>query len=182
MSGYNLSRLAGQLNRSLCNCNSEQCEPLTNDLGLCRTLIQLLAKAQPLSADLLARASGRSRVRVLAAFQASSSVELDAWGQIVGAGLSLSPTQHRLWIEGRLLYAWCALDVLMYPPLLGVTARVESQCAASANALRMQVSNKGVQDVTPTEVVVSMVTPERKCGVRQEFCHHVHFFRSASDA
>ncbi len=119
---------------------------------------------------------------VLAAIQASSSVKLDEQGQIVGAGLSLRPTRHRLWIEGRVLYAWCALDALMYPPLLGVTARVETQCATSATALHMQVSNNGVQDVTPTEVVVSVVTPERKCGIRQEFCHHVHFFRSASDA
>ena len=159
-----------------------KCDLLTNDLGLCRALIQLLSQGRPVSAGALARASGRPREEVLAVIGASSNVELDAQGRIVGAGLSLRPTAHRLLLGDRSLYAWCALDALMYLPLLGLAAQVESLCAATGSAIRMQVSTGGMRDVTPTTAVVSVVRPDGILDVRQGFCNHVHFFRSSDAA
>lgn len=178
----NVNRLAAELGRSLCACPCGQCDLLTKDLGLCRTLIRLLASGQPVSPEALAEASGDSRRNVLAAIQASTNVELDGQGRIVGAGLSLVPTPYRLRVDGRLLYAWCALDALMYPPFLGMTATVESPCAATGVPIRLRVSSSGVDDVTPPQAVVSVAIPDSTCDVRQGFCHHIHFFRSAEDA
>ncbi|MBI2466859.1 MAG: hypothetical protein HYV62_03425 [Candidatus Rokubacteria bacterium] len=49
--------------------------------------------------------------------------------RIVGVrGLSLVETDHRLTLEGRQLYAWCAVDAVGTPAALGVDARVESHC------------------------------------------------------
>lgn len=86
MSNDNLNHLAEELSRSLC-----------------RTLLRLLAQGQPVSAEVLAETSGRSREDVLSVVHASSNVELDGQGRIVGAGLSLRPTPHRLSVDGRRL-------------------------------------------------------------------------------
>jgi alkylmercury lyase len=58
-------------------------------------------------------------------------LERDEHGRIVGFGLSLRPTAHRLLIAGRELYAWCAMDALVFPTLLEVDLRVHSTCAAT---------------------------------------------------
>lgn len=182
MSDINLNHLMEELGRNLCRCGSSQCDVLANDLGLCRALIRLLAQGQPVSADVLAQASGRAREDVLAVIHASSNVELDGQGRIVGAGLSLQPTPHRLSVDGRRLYAWCALDALMYPPLLDTVVQVESPCAATGEPVRLRISTADVEVVTPAEAVVSVVKPVDTLGVRQGFCNDVHFFRSAQSA
>lgn len=182
MSNENLNQLVEELDRSLCRCSSGRCDLLANDLGLCRTLLRLLSRGQPVSADALSRASGRTREDVLSIIRASGDVELDGQGRIVGAGLSLRATPHRLSVDDRLLYAWCALDALMYPPLLEMTVQVESPCAATGAPVRVRVSAVGVEDVAPAEAVVSIVKPDGGTGVRQGFCNDVHFFTSAQAA
>jgi alkylmercury lyase len=146
MSDYSVNHLAKELGRSLCRFGSGQCDLLANDIGLCRTLIRLLAQGKPVSSEVLAQASGRSQEDVLAVIHGSSNVELDGEGRIVGAGLSLQPTPHRLSVNGRLLYAWCALDALMYPALLDADVQVESLCAVSGAPVRARVSAHGVHD------------------------------------
>ena len=48
---------------------------------------------------------------------------------IVGIrGLSLVETNHRFTLEGRQLYAWCAVDAVGIPAALGADATVESRC------------------------------------------------------
>lgn len=182
ISQHTLNQLSEQLGRSLCRCGTGRCELLANDLGLCRALIRLLAQGQPVSADALARESGRPREDVLATIHASSNVELDNESRIVGAGLSLRPTPHRLSVEGRLLYAWCALDTLMYPPFLGMAVEVESPCAVTGAPVRARVSASGVEEVVPAGAVISIVEPDGAHGVRQGFCNYIHFFQSAETA
>lgn len=49
--------------------------------------------------------------------------------RIVGArGLSLSATSHCFTLEGRRLYAFCAVDAIGVPVALRVDATVESRC------------------------------------------------------
>lgn len=182
MSPQDLNRLSQELGRSLCRCGPSQCDLLTNDLGLCRTLIRLLAQGKPVSAEALARAAGRQPGDVAEVIAVSGNVELDAQGRIVGAGLSLRPTQHLITLDGRLLYAWCALDALMYPPLLGKEARVQSPCAAGGTPVQAQVTPEAVSDVAPAEAVVSIVRPDGAIDVRRGFCNDVHFFSSAAAA
>lgn len=183
MSDYSVNHLAEELGRSLCRCGSGQCDLLANDIGLCRTLIRLLAQGNPVSSEGLAQASGRSQEDVLSVIQASSNVELDGQGHIVGAGLSFRPTPHRLLLaNGSVLYAWCALDALMYPPFLGMTAQVDSPCSGTGDTVQVRLSTIAVEEVVPAEAVVSIVTPDGALGVRQGFCNDVHFFLSAQAA
>jgi len=43
-------------------------------------------------------------------------------GNIVGAALTTRETPHKVRLSGRDLYAWCALDTLFIPGLLGEDA------------------------------------------------------------
>ena len=91
---------------------------------------------------------------------------------------------HRLRLDGRELYAWCAWDTLFLPRLIGEEARVESTCRASGEAIALNVSADEAQASGP-EPVLSFLLPDPaavKSDVVSSFCHYVHFFRSAQAA
>jgi alkylmercury lyase len=109
-------------------------------------------------------------------------VEWDGDGRLVGAGLSLRPTPHRMVVNGRILWAWCAFDTLLFPPLLEVSARVESPCRATGQPVSVDVTAQGVQRVDPATAVVSMLPPRELSDVRQQVCVYGHYFHSAEAA
>jgi len=112
-----------------------------------------------------------------------SDVETDSDGNVVGMGLTLRPTSHKFRIGGPQLYTWCALDTLMYPPLLGEAATVESPCRATGEPVRVEIGPEGIRTVEPEDAVVSIVVPEDCCAtVRGSFCNEVHFFASRDAA
>ncbi len=108
----------------------------------------------------------------------ATSTEYDNDGNIIGYVLTLRETSHVLEIDNRRLYAWCALDTLMLPALIGRTARVSSHCAATGAPVSLTVSPSEIQAVEPADVAVSLVLPQEAADVRQSFCCHVHFFAS----
>lgn len=110
------------------------------------------------------------------------SLEWDASGKIVGAGLTLNPTPHRFELDGRLLFTWCALDLLMFAGLIGQTVQVQSSCASTGTPIRVTVTSHGVEQVEPPEAVVSLVTPEASADIRRVFCDYAHFFGSPQAA
>jgi alkylmercury lyase len=110
----------------------------------------------------------------------------DAAGKIVGYwGLALREMSHRFRVRGCPLFAWCAWDTLFLPPILGVRAEVESTCPVSGDAIRLIVTPYGVEAVDPASTVISFVTPPQ-AGIKENvvlnFCHYIHFFRSAEAA
>jgi alkylmercury lyase len=178
-----LAHLTTTLTQSLCDCGSGECRFLhVRDPGLCRTLLHLLAEGQPVSVGRLADAIEKPVADIATLIQASTNVELDDEGSIVGSGLTLRPTQHQMRVNGRTLYTWCALDTLMYAPLLEQKAEIESPCASTGTLIQVVVSPSGVESVTPASAVVSMVVPDSRLHIRQSFCNYVHFFRSAEAA
>lgn len=105
-------------------------------------------------------------------------------GSIVGSGTSLRRTPHRMIIEGRTVFTWCAWDTLTLPPLLERTASVASTCPRSKTPIELVVTPCEVRSVRPGGAVVSLIAPpsDADChGTRERFCSHVHFFRSAGD-
>lgn len=65
-------------------------------------------------------------------------------GEVVGArGLSLAETPHRVVVDGRQLYAFCAVDAVGIPVALGLDALVESHCYACGTPLALSIT-KGV--------------------------------------
>jgi alkylmercury lyase len=151
-------------------------------MALCRALIPLLARGYPVEVAELAATVERPLTDVIAVIQQQMNIEYDQLGRIVGAGLTLQPTPHQIIIDGRTLYTWCALDALMYPPLLGHPVQVESPCAATGTPIRLIVTPQGVEAVNPPDAVVSIRKPQQGLPIRQAFCNDVNFFRSAEAA
>jgi alkylmercury lyase len=145
-------------------------------------LMKLLAQGDPVGVTDLASATGRSIEEIHAALEAMADTEYDGSGRIVGQGLTQRATQHRFEVDGEQLYTWCALDTLIFPTLLGASARIESASKASGTPVRMRVDGSGVTGVEPTTAVVSLINPEDIRSVRSSFCNQVHFFASPEEA
>ncbi|MDA8356388.1 MAG: organomercurial lyase, partial [Actinomycetota bacterium] len=116
-------------------------------VGLYRPLLRLLADGQPVRIKDLAAAAGRSIDDVRQTVASLPDVEIDDHGRIVGYGLTLRETPHRFEIDGKRLYTWCALDTLVFPPLLGRSARIESPCHGTGTPIRITVEPTGVTSV-----------------------------------
>ncbi|WP_407792072.1 organomercurial lyase MerB (plasmid) [Streptomyces sp. L7] len=144
-------------------------------------LLKLLAQGDPVEIGALAAATGRSEAQVRQALAAVPDIEYEN-GRIIGQGLTLRPTPHRFEVNGEQLYTWCALDTLIFPTLLSVTARVESVSPASGEPISITVGPDGVRSVSPDTAVVSLVNPDDMTSIRSAFCNQVHYFTSAEDA
>ncbi|NUR05358.1 MAG: organomercurial lyase MerB [Streptomyces sp.] len=145
--------------------------------GLYRELLRLLADGQPVTLARLAAASGQPAETVERAVANWPDTEYDDQGRITGYGLTLTPTPHRFTVNGTQLYAWCALDTLFFPAVIGRPACVESPCHATGTPVCLTVDPAaGVTALDPATAVVSIATPERATSVRTEFCDLGHFF------
>ncbi|PZS27158.1 MAG: organomercurial lyase MerB [Pseudonocardiales bacterium] len=150
--------------------------------ALTQPLLKLLTAGQPVSAEQLAAATGRSVNQVADSLSGMPNIELDEQGRVVGMGITLNPTPHRFEVDGTDLFTWCALDTLIFPALIGRTAHVSSPCHATGEPIRLTVNPDGVCDVTPSTAVVSIVTPDDVSAIRTSFCNEVHFFASTDAA
>ncbi len=146
------------------------------------TLHRLLAEGEPVSPGRLAEAVGLSETRVrdvLARCQAF--IYYDGNGSVIAFwGLALQEMPHRLEVDGRTLYAWCALDTLFIPGILGKVARIESPDPLTKEEISLVVGPDGVSELTPAGAVVSILERDTPfdADVIKSFCHFVHFFRS----
>jgi alkylmercury lyase len=157
----------------------QRCTPLFDQL------VQLLAQGRPVAPDRLASALQRPLDETLAILREHPEVEYDARGDIVGSGLTLNPTPHRFQVEDRTLFTWCAMDTLMYPVSLALTAQVTSPCPRTGRTVQLTVTPNQILDLDPPGVVVSVNIPEASacCGnVREDVCQHGHFFASRQAA
>jgi alkylmercury lyase len=168
----------------------------SDDRRLARTLFQLLADGEPVGDARLAGALGRAAEEVSAALAGPAFAPLiyrDDKGRIIGfSGLGLSQlgeTVHRLQVDGRELYAWCAGDALFLPATLEREVRVESRSPLRGERIRMTVSPEGYRDVDPPETVMSMLSPEEVAArtgrgedVIRSLCHFLFFFPTDEEA
>jgi alkylmercury lyase len=152
-----------------------------------RALLALLTQGEPVSAAQLASALGiqaEKAERYLQDSGLSALVLSNDVGSALGFfGLATVPTDHRLIINGRPLWTWCAADTLFLPELIGATALVESNDPMTGQAVTLTVSPTGVQFSQPDGIVVSMNSPEAwetTSAVRLivTACHFIHFFGS----
>ena len=116
--------------------------------------------------------------------------ERDEQGRIAGLlGLSLKDHPHGFLVNGVKMSTWCAMDTLFLPAMLGQTARVTSRSPVSDVEVSLTVTPEGVQDLQPTEAVVSLkiIDPDAAdltCaeGIQSSLCQHVLFFASRQEA
>jgi alkylmercury lyase len=160
--------------------------------SVCIQVIRFLAHGRPVSTDRFAALSHLPLDEVQAAFSQlkKCGAEFDDQGHLVGAILSLNPTPHQFRVNGRELFAWCALDTLFLPTLLQQSAQVESTCPATGAILRLTITPEGVQMLDPSGMILSIVTPGitpgcepgAKSGPHGPVCSAMHFFSSGEAA
>jgi alkylmercury lyase len=144
--------------------------------------LDLLARGKPASPEEIAAASGKSPEEVRAALDRIPSAEWDEQGRFVGLGLTLQLTPHRLELEGHTLFAWCALDALLFPALLGRPASIESPCRGTGELVHIEVTPAGIEAVEPPSAVVSIVAAPDLANFRRVSCNNSHFFSSPQAA
>jgi alkylmercury lyase len=144
--------------------------------------LELLARGKPASPEEIGAASGKSPEEVRAALDRFPSAEWDEQGRVVGLGLTLRLTPHRLELEGRTLFAWCVLDAFLFPILLGQPASIESPCRGTGELVHIEVTPTGIETVEPPSAVVSIVAARDLASVRSAGCNNTHFFRSPEAA
>lgn len=151
----------------------------TQDVA-CQQILQVLAETgQPLA---LMDAASRLQIsleQLSAHLNHIPDTEFDHEGKIIGWGITLVPTPHHFWVEGRALFTWCAFDTVLFPPLLALEAQVQSTCAATGQPLRFRVGSEGIEELTPMTSVLSLILPAERCEcVRGTFCQQSLFFAS----
>src|SRR5437773_162250 len=92
-----IEMLATRLEDSLCDRTA------LGSCALCCALLPLLAEGQTVAPERLATVLGRPHPEIMAALRQLPGIEWDECGNIVGAGLTLRPTQHRFEVDGRML-------------------------------------------------------------------------------
>jgi alkylmercury lyase len=157
-----------------------------DDRRLSLALYRRLAEGAPVALPALAAELAMPRAEVERRLAAWPGVYYDDERRVVGYwGLTITPMTHRLRVDGRELYAWCAWDTLFLPALLGRTIAVGSVCRASGDPVRLNVGPRGVESAEPERIAVSFLVPDTdavRADVIASFCHYVHFFSSADGA
>lgn len=128
-----------------------------------RSVLDLLANGQPIDPKRLAAATGMSLQAAAErlGWARDAGYEFDDSDRLVGAALSLNPTEHHFRIRGRDLYAWCGFDTLFLPILLDEPANVISTCPDTGTTIRLHVAADGtVSDLTPASTVLAVVGVE----------------------
>jgi alkylmercury lyase len=144
---------------------------------------RLLAGGKPVVTEAIAGEVGVSVARVEAALESWPGVYRNDASRVARFwGLAIAPLdpEYSLQIDGKTSYAWCALDTLLIPPLIGKTVSVQATDPVNGHRVSLVVDGNGVSEVTPPGAVVSMVIPEGPFGydVIESFCHKVLFFAS----
>jgi len=148
-------------------------------------LLRELSKGEPVSASQLAQALGTpigETESLLTDSTLRPFVYAGSDGRVEGFfGLATRPTPHRLIVDGRTLWTWCAQDSLFLPELLGVTARVESRDPETGDLVHLTVSPERIEAVEPEAVTISIVRPDTAdltsaARVIATACHFIFFF------
>src|SRR2546430_7992163 len=112
---------------------------------LCRPIVQQVTRGKPVAPAAL-RASLQVSQDELEQRLAKlpPDVEFDRAGNIVGLGVTLVPTSHRIQLGGQVLYTWCAFDTVLLPPQLDVEAQVQSTCPVTGQPIIFVATPEGV--------------------------------------
>ncbi len=103
---------------------------------------------------------------------------LDERGEAIVAagGLSLIPSRHRLLLDSRQLYTWCALDAVGIPAGLGADARVESHYAACGSPVWLEIEAGELRGASHPDLSLSLVAPDLSRSLRDGICTEIGFY------
>jgi alkylmercury lyase len=149
------------------------------------SLYRVLGEGKPVERSALAHAAQLPIEVVDAALRRFPGIYTDDQHRVIGFwGLSIRPMPHKMNIDGRTLYAWCAWDTLFLPELLGEPVDVRSTCPTTGKRITLTVNGTNVTAVQPAETVLSFVHRDQPVDgdTITSFCRYVHFFANSSAA
>jgi len=147
-------------------------------------LYRLLVKGQPVDVGFLAQTLALETSTVQSTLKQvppSHIIYNEAGSVSAYRGLDLNKSRHRIIVNDKTLYAWCAFDCLFLPGLLECKVEVFSTCPGTGREFRFQLDCEGNTDLAPDTLFVSFVKPDVRDyeeDLRQTFCCHVNFFAS----
>lgn len=145
----------------------------------------LLAHGRPVSVEEIARAAGTENSQVEEAVDAARC-ERDARGRLIDLyGMTLTPSLHRLAIDGKILFSCCALWAHVIPKLVDTTVRVESVDPLRRHLVRLSLSPSGVESADPLGAAATLAVATREAidtDVCDAFCCQVRHFVSRESA
>lgn len=144
-------------------------------------LYRVLAEGQPVTTQRLAEHTNDAVGALLALAERWKAVVFDDDHSVVELwGLSLHPSPHRMRIDGRQLYTWCAWDTLFLPELIGRPATIQSTCPITRGPISLALDGDGPHALSPAQTVLSFSNPSSRASndTKTSFCEFVHFFAS----
>jgi alkylmercury lyase len=147
-------------------------------------LFRLLAEGDPVEPAPLAARAGVPVSEVADLLGRWWGVQTEEGRVVAFRGLSIREAPHRLEVDGRTLYTWCAWDTLFLPELIGRPAAIESTCPVTGAPVSLRIGSGGPAGVSPPGAVLSFIRPAGSFGddVIENFCRFVHFFASPEAA
>lgn len=150
-------------------------------------LWRLLAEGTPVTSPALAERVGVPEQQVAAAIDGvlAGTHHRDKQGRIVAFwGLSLPdmPSPHRLTVDGKTLYAWCAPDTMWLPRVLGKIIAVRSSLETTGQPISLLVGPNGIEEISVDGAVLSFVRAHGNSvgntvpAVLSSYCHDQLFF------
>ncbi len=174
-----LSTLASELLHRLPTMSVEE-----RQLGL--EIYRQLARGEPASTTSLAEEMKQLSSEIAELLERPNLkclTYLDTERNIIGfGGLAVRPMAHRLTLNGRTLYTWCAWDSLFVPLILNQEADVDSPAPGNGGRVRLTVAPDGVKRSEPQSAVMSFLLPTAETfradalKAMASFCHYIFFF------
>jgi hypothetical protein len=155
------------------------------DKRILRRVFPLLAEGQPVPVTRIVQAMDSESSVVERALELGRAGR-DEKGRVTELfGIQLTPTMHRIEVDGIALFSCCAVTAHLVPDLTQRPAIVESVDPVSRQVVRLTVTTEGVQSVEPGDAVGTLVRTDLR-GVMENvgvtFCRHVCHFASSESA
>lgn len=147
--------------------------------------IPLLARGRPVSVEEIALAANTDPGAVERAV-GSARCKRDARGRLIDLyGLTLTPTLHRLTIDGKVLFGCCALWAHVIPKLVDRPVKVESVDPIRRELVHLALSPKAIESVDPPGAVATLAVASQEAldrDVCEAWCCQVAHFVSQQSA
>jgi len=109
--------------------------------------------------------------------------EVNIQNHVVGfLGISLIETRHKMLVDGKTIYTWCAADTFIFPRYLDFAAQVQSIDPISGEVVKLSVNGDYLEWTDPVPLYISSMDTADSCDIRNSFCNHTHFFVSEENA
>ncbi len=153
---------------------------------LALSLYRLLSLGEPVSISQISKETGLVAGDIEQTLQTWHGVFFDDSQQVIGFwGIAVQAMMHRMLVDGKGSYAWCAWDTLFIPELLNKTVKVASSCPVTNHRIELIVSPTQDEATNDKPLYLSFLQPDMDKmhdDVTTNFCHFVYFFDSKSTA